>query len=262
MSEREEHQVVSQLIPAYAIGATEADETALVEQHIRHCEACRALLADYTQLSDMFLYTVPLVAAPATLEERLLAQIAPPQPSDIKKRSRSTSPARFLFPRWQTWAAIAAVVLLFFTNAYWMARLTRVKQEAALQATAIAFLADAQRVQVTGDTLAPDAGGILIFQPDTSIALLHLDHLPPLPEGKAYQVWLIRNGHRDSGAVFRVRGEKEITVLIRAPRPLGEYEAIGITVEPEGGSPRPTGPRVIKGRIIQQGGISTQEKAS
>jgi hypothetical protein len=37
--------------------------------------------------------------------------------------------------------------------------------------------------------------------------------------------------------------------VVRSPRPWKEYQAVGATVEPAGGSPGPTSPRVIGGRL-------------
>ncbi len=247
------HEEIRELIPAYAIGATDPEETARVEAHLRECAACRALVEEYARLADGLLYTIPLVTAPATVEERLMAQLPPLRSSsrpmleagETQQRARS----HFLLPRLRTWATAAAIILLLLANGFWLARVQQVEQKTSLQATALAYLVDGEKVPLSGDAPAPSARGVIVIRPDSNIAILHLDHLPPLPEGKAYQVWLIRDGQRDSGAVFRGHGEKEITLIIQAPRPLKEYQAIGITIEPEGGSPGPTGPRVIKGQL-------------
>jgi anti-sigma-K factor RskA len=37
---------------------------------------------------------------------------------------------------------------------------------------------------------------------------------------------------------------------IRAPRSLLDYSEVGITIEPAGGSPQPTGPRVLGGPLV------------
>ncbi len=247
------HKEIRDLIPAYAIGATDPEETQRVEAHLRECAACRALAEEYARLSDDLLYTVPLVTAPAAIEERLMAQLSPLQlqPQRVPEEGRTQRAARghFLFPRLRAWATVAAVVLLLVINGVWLARVQKMEQQVTLQATALAYLVDGEKVPLDGDAPAPNARGVIILRPDSNIAILHVDHLPSLPEDKAYQVWLIRGNKRDSGAVFRVQGEKEITLILRAPRPLREYDALGITVEPAEGSPGPTGPRVIKGTL-------------
>jgi anti-sigma-K factor RskA len=68
-----------------------------------------------------------------------------------------------------------------------------------------------------------------------------------LPEDQAYQLWLFNpDGTRSTGALFRTSTSQDlISVLIRSPVPLGEVLGFGVTVEPDTGSPAPTGPRII-----------------
>ncbi len=232
-----EHDAIRDLIPAYALGALEDAERVRVEAHLQTCAACRAEWALYRGLVEDLHYAVPPAIAPSRLEQRLRRQI----------EATSLRRARRAFPTWRMLALAAAFVLLLAGNVYWVQRVRTLQEEVRIQATALAALAEAPTVHLQGDPPAPNARGVLYVRPNTHVALLHVYNLPPLPADKAYQVWLIYNGKRDSGAVFQVRGEPEVVVLIRAPRPLATYDAIGITVEPAGGSPGPTGPRVLHG---------------
>ena len=76
-------------------------------------------------------------------------------------------------------------------------------------------------------------------------ATLTITNLPPLTTEQQYQLWLIHDGQQDSGAVFSVDDEGWAEVTIDAQRPLTSYGAFGITIEPAGGSPGPTGQRVL-----------------
>lgn len=246
------HEAVRDLIPAYALGVTDAEEQAEVERHLKQCAECRALLADYRLLADDLLYAVPQSSAPSHLAADLRRRLAQPQPREgIRKRFTLWISRPKGFPtRAGAWIALAAsVVLLFATNLYWWSRATAIEERVAVQATAIVTLAEAPTVILQGDAPAPDARGVLYYRPEATVAILHVYHLPPLKQGKVYQVWLIRNGQRDSGGLFTVDEEGEGTLLIIAPRPLREYTALGITIEPAGGSPGPTSPRVLGGDL-------------
>lgn len=242
-----EHEEVASLVPAYAIGATDREETQRVEAHLPHCARCRALLAEYRQLAEDMLYAVAPAEAPAHIEVALRQKIEKSSPSGARAPRRTG----FLFPRpvLRRYAAVAVVVLLFLSNVALFYRTERLAEETRVQATALAVLAEAPTVVLKGDAPAPGAEGVVYLHPETNIALLHVYNLPPIPRDKAYQVWLIHNGKRDSGGLFRVNEKGEAVLLIRAPRPLAEYEAIGVTVEPATGSPGPTGPRVIGGKF-------------
>ncbi|MCS7221608.1 MAG: anti-sigma factor [Anaerolineae bacterium] len=246
------HEVVRDLIPAYALGAADVEEQAEVERHLKQCAACRALLADYRLLADDLLYAVPQSSAPSHLAADLRRLLAQSQPREgIRRRPTLWTPRLKGFSaRAGIWIALAvSVVLLFATNLYWWGRTTAIEEQVAVQATAIVALAEAPTVILQGDAPAPNARGVLYYRPEAAVAILHVYHLPPLEQGKAYQVWLIRNGQRDSGGLFTVNEEGEGTVLITAPRPLREYAALGVTIEPAGGSPGPTSPRVLGGGL-------------
>ena len=235
------HETIQELIPAYALGATDPEESAWVETHLRACARCRALLADYQLLADQLLYTVPYTPAPSHLQADLRRRIAPPAPTrSVFRLSWRQAPA---------FALALAAALLLLSNAYWWTRTTQLQRQLTLQATAIPLIVSGQRIRLTGDVPAPQAWGELHFQPQAQVAVLQVYRLPPLPPGKVYQLWLIRNGQRDSGGLFRVDERGTGTLLVTSPKPLQEYDAVGVTVEPEGGSSGPTSPRVIGGNL-------------
>jgi anti-sigma-K factor RskA len=74
---------------------------------------------------------------------------------------------------------------------------------------------------------------------------LVVDHLPPLDPAHQYQLWLIQDGQRTSGAVFSVNPEGYGSVWVSSPQPLANYSAFGVSIEPAGGSLAPTGARVL-----------------
>lgn len=76
-----------------------------------------------------------------------------------------------------------------------------------------------------------------------------VDGLPKLDESQQYQLWLIKDGERTSGGVFSVTSSGYGWVYVRTPDPLASYQAAGITIEPAGGSPGPTGDKVLGGNL-------------
>jgi anti-sigma-K factor RskA len=71
--------------------------------------------------------------------------------------------------------------------------------------------------------------------------------LGELPQGQDYQVWLIEpDDSRVSGGIFQGSDEVPyVSVVIDSPERFSGITGIGITIEPEGGSPGPTGPRIF-----------------
>ena len=82
------------LLPAFSIGATDPDETALVQKHLAACPQAVAELASYQMLAEALLFSAPPVEAPAGLADRIRAATgaptgassrALPQPSTVRE---------------------------------------------------------------------------------------------------------------------------------------------------------------------------------
>ena len=89
--------------------------------------------------------------------------------------------------------------------------------------------------------------GTLVYDPDGQVAILSVWGLESLPTEQDYQVWLIEPDQtRISGGVFQSSDQTEyVTFIIESPNPFDNFSGIGVTVEPAGGSPGPTGPRIF-----------------
>ena len=106
-----------------------------------------------------------------------------------------------------------------------------------------------QVVAMVGTDAAPAAVGTLVISGDGEYGTLAVDGLAALDPDHQYQLWLIRDGQRTSGGVFSVNPEGYGALWISSPEPLSSYPAFGITIEPEGGSPGPTGDKVLGGSL-------------
>lgn len=75
-------------------------------------------------------------------------------------------------------------------------------------------------------------------------------NLPALPSGRTYQLWLVpAEGNPISAGVFPVDVRGNGAVLL-PPLPTGvTAKAFAVTVEPVGGVPQPTGPKVLIGIV-------------
>jgi len=239
-----DHESIKGLIPAYALGAADPDESNAVEVHLRSCAACRALLAEYRELSDDLLYAMPPMAAPAGLTERMRQRLAPAHHEAASRPWWTRLRGALLMP-----ALAAAVLLLLVTNLYWFGRMNRLEHQVTEQASLVASLANVPVIPLHADTSASNAQGVIYASTDGQIALLCVYGMPELPPGKTYELWLIQDGRRDSGGVFEVSEYGFGFLMVKPTRPLKEYSSVGITIEPAGGSPTPTSPRVLGGNL-------------
>src|SRR5262245_35245263 len=79
------------LIPAYALGALDADERAEVDAFLATDDEARTLLAEYQAFTDSLVFSVPARPAPAHLNADLRQRLATsrPQPTATVPKSES-----------------------------------------------------------------------------------------------------------------------------------------------------------------------------
>jgi anti-sigma-K factor RskA len=94
----------------------------------------------------------------------------------------------------------------------------------------------------TGDH--PAAVGTLTMDPAAESATLQVANLPPTEAGSTYQAWLIVGDTPHSVGLFTVDENGAATHTITAGLP-DSFDAVGVSMEPEGGSDTPTPGNII-----------------
>ncbi len=121
-----------------------------------------------------------------------------------------------------------------------------VQQQAQNSQAALAMLSypGTETLPISGGNVA----GTVLLDRDRNSAALVMWNLPALPEKQTYQIWWIEpNGQRVSAGTFRPQADSPYTTQpCFSTQNISNFVGIGVTVEPAGGSPQPTGPRVFK----------------
>jgi anti-sigma-K factor RskA len=251
-----QHSEIQEQVSLYALGGLAADESARVAQHLDVCPACRALLSEYQFVAGELLEHVPPAAVPARVGVRVLNLAAADAKRDAvfeKQRVGENKRARFwedklLLPRW-AFALLAGILLLLFGAAGVWAWQLQQSNAQAMQVQQLFAARNLKYVAIKSQDAAADDKGYLCLTAQNSMGLLWLHNLAPLDHDHVYQVWLRDNMTRANGGTFRADYDGRAVAVIQAPRPLGEYQEIGITIEPVGGSIAPTTPRVFVGKL-------------
>ena len=224
---------VLDLLPVYAIGGLDSDEARQVEEHLTGCLICRSESSSFQAVADEFTLTVPHASPSPALKDRLMQRVhsvnsARPQGQEPVS---SAAPARpfweRLLPAWGL-ASLFLILALGTSSLFLWQRLTQLEF-----ATAPGGM---RAVPLNATDAAPDATGFVLISADGDDGALVVDGLPPLGESQQYQLWLIRDGH--------LRRDTDQRQLI-------DYSTVGITIEPAGGSPEPTGQQVLAGTLPQ-----------
>ncbi|MBK7895899.1 MAG: anti-sigma factor [Candidatus Promineifilaceae bacterium] len=105
-------------------------------------------------------------------------------------------------------------------------------------------------VTVPGTEEQPEASAQLVVDPEANTAMLIVDGMPELPDGSVYQVLLIRGTEHETAETFRVDTQGEGVLLVHSTQPLRSFDAVGVSIEPEGGSVQRTGDIVLLGSLV------------
>lgn len=247
-------ETLLELIPEYALDVLSEEEKRAVEALLATDSEAQALLADYQAITDIFALTAEARLAPPHLRNDLKARLAAekpsltilPKPSLETAISPQTSKQRI--PIWFMSAAAALVVLavgvLIALNL-----LNPTPNQAELLFNELAQLPDSQRIPIES-VFKDDMSGELIIAPDGQRAALKVANLPVVNEPHDFQLWLVSPDGVQSGGIIpaiQAAGTSYITIPL-AGTSASDYQAFGVSLEPEGGSPfadRPSGERMF-----------------
>ncbi len=220
------HDDLHVLAGSYVLDAVSDAEHEEFDRHLQHCPVCEAEVRGLRETAAR-LALARAVAPPARMEQRVLAATyrtrqLPPLPRDQARAARK-------FPRrlavLAAAASVAAAVALGVTELAAQHQLDRARE------TAIARVVTAPDARVeTGRT---SAGGSVTVVASAALreAVVSTTGMAALPSGRVYQVWVMSpSGARSAGLLH---GTSLLAAVVPGDR-------IGITVEPAGGTARPT----------------------
>src|SRR5690348_232893 len=233
------------LTGSYVLDAISEAEREEFERHLQHCPACEAEVRGMRETAAR-LALACAVSAPARMEQQVLAATyrtrqLPPLSADrpgralLRRRVRPRrASSRSAFPRstvTRRVAVLAAAASVAAATALGITQLTAQHQLDQARATAIARVVTAPDAHV--DTARAAGGSVTVV---TSIrlheAVVSTSGMASLPSSRVYQVWVMSpSGARSAGLMHGS------SLLASAVRP---GDQIGITVEPAGGTARPT----------------------
>ncbi len=239
----DKHTPFVENIPAYALGALDAEAVAAFDAHLETCAACRGELAANRALSEGLLMAIPPKTPPAATRRQLQSKLPSTHRISSRRMGWSLGPAALVF----------ALGVLLLLNVVSLLQMRSFQQQQAqfshqLQSeqTALALLAypGIRTIPINANGIT----GTLLLDEDRNAVALFAWNLPQLPANQTYQAWLINSQEeRVSLGVFRPDPSQPFTSFsIISSKNVASFVGIGVTVEPSGGSNHPTGPRLFR----------------
>ncbi|HEY3011918.1 MAG TPA: anti-sigma factor [Gemmatimonadales bacterium] len=248
-----------ELAAAYALGALGPEETREFERFLATSPEAQREVDEYREVAALLGVAHSETAPGPELRARVLAKVSE---ESARRAPRGTR------QRPITWAALAASLLLAVGLGGLVLSLRReiTQRDATIaardrelaqrnlelierQALLDAILEPGVRLFQLTASGNPEPGIQLFWNQRRNEALLHGYRLQPVPPGRAYQLWFIRDGKPIPSVTFTPKPNGAATVgRVKVPTG-GKISAAAITVEPSSGSQQPTSPILLTGTL-------------
>ena len=257
---------IEDLLPFYALEALTDEERELVESYLAEHPEAREQLNDLHSGAAALPYGIKPIEPPPQVKESLMARVnADAQarfPSTARTPVQSQPSPRTgwfqnLFPVFSLGAAAIAIVwavVLSLQVSGLQREIASLHETLAKQSNSIEQIianlpksppSNVITISLKGTNAQPHAHGQLIADPKEQSAVLIVAGLPKLQPNQTYQVWLIAGGKPVSAGLLTVDENGQGVVIITSEDSINSFQSLGISVEPEGGSPQPTGDIVV-----------------
>ena len=227
------------LTGAYAVDAIDDQaELRRYERHMRRCQQCISEVRGMTETAARLGFAAAQ-PAPAGLRDRVLDSVAQTRqlpPAVDHHRARPAARTSQL-PRLGWVVAAVSLVLIFVLTAALLQAHNQLDQARSRQAALAAVLAAPDARAVTAPT---SAGGraTVVYSLRKHSLIVTLAQLPSPPAGKVYELWLLGPPRvRPAGLLPAGTRGRSAPVLVAG---LVGGDQLGLTVEPAGGTSRPT----------------------
>ena len=257
---------IRELIAAYSIGATDAEETQRVRAALDDCPEAARELEEYAALATALHDAVPLrhEAPPAA---RILSRIEfgdEGETTPTENITPLTQPAPRRGFWWLSIAALFVIALLAIgSNLFWLDRVSELEANQAelveqintrpTPTTPFSVVLNPRNThhrELSATTAGqPNAAARVIWNSEIEVGSLFVTGLEQLPADMAYQLWVVRDDETLSLGQFNVDDTGTGFMIFQSPEPIASFDAIGISPEPAEGSAQPTHDHVVVGRI-------------
>lgn len=253
---------IEELLPFYALDALTDEERRLVEEYLTEHPEARQQVEQMSRTASVLPQSVAPVEPPRRVKQALLRRVAADAESQVRPSTQSQPSRRGLrfenfFRTFSLVTAAVAIVWVIVLNlqvARLRSEISGLNERLVAQSESLEKIitnlpqtnpSGVITVSLKGTQAQPQAQGQLLVNPNSQSAILVIAGLPPLEAGQTYQVWLIDGGAPVSAGLLTIDQNGQGVFVVTSEEEIGSFNSLGISVEPEGGSPQPTGDIVV-----------------
>ncbi|GGZ56376.1 hypothetical protein GCM10010387_57980 [Streptomyces inusitatus] len=236
---------VHTLSGAYALHALPEDERTAFERHLTGCSPCaqetRELAAVAARLGLALSVTPPPGLKAAVMARIGTVRQENPRTAPLRRTAARSLPGRAAaLSHWVAAACLVAAAGLGGAALWQHQEAERAQDRARAASVRLDRLAEvlgAPDARTHRASLPGGAGGTVVVSRERDGAVFAADGMARPPAGKVYQLWY------DDAGTMRPAGlldPERSTEAVLMAGPVDGAKGMGVTVEPAGGSPRPT----------------------
>lgn len=235
---------VHALSGAYAVDALDDDERTRFAEHLRRCPDCRAEVASLREAAAAL--SLEPVAPPPHLRDSVLAgieAIRPLPPLTDVAGAEIPAVASRRRPRvpWPTLLVAASVALLAVVGGLLWLRPADDRPTPVTATTTERVLAADDATRVT-QRFEDGSRATVVVSRSEGRAVILTEDMELAPAGKDYELWLVdAEGHMEPAGLMP--DDPDATMLLHGD--VSGATGVGVTVEPDGGSPEPTSEPIV-----------------
>ena len=230
-----DHERFDELKDAYVLGALPEEGRREFEEYLSGHPERQAEVQELSAVAGLLALSPPEQEPSPELRRNIMAVV-----ESEARRPRAERPSRFAWVRELLDVrnlALGAAALLVIGLFSWNMLLHGEAQD--LQGRVQALQSQPQEPQMVelGGAGTEQGARAELVTLEGDRAVLVVENMPPVPEDKTYQIWVIEGDVPKPGGLFAPTQDPVAAVV---EHPLEGGDVIAVTVEPEGGSPKPT----------------------
>lgn len=225
------HEEMKDLLAPYVLGAIDEDERAVVRAHILSCEDCMHAADELSEVVPWLDETVEPVPLPDGFSDRVLEAVR--AHDERETSSPEVVPLRRRSARWE-WLAAAAVFAVIAVLSF---SLYEARSELSEKDRVVSALVRGDEQDLHGPS-----GAVAKMVPTADGGLFVAAGLQDAPADHTYQLWIFEGSTPVSAGVFDA---EDGVVAFDVSKSVDDIDGVAVTVEPEGGSPKPTSDPIL-----------------